>query len=245
MTAATQRPISIVDERTFTTKSSDGTDLTVSIDNAYSDYINAPARLDDIIGVFVTTLDQARNTNESVDQLVVIVRPSDYLVRSLPPGASLAAFVGSRPLAGDLSLYLAVDSPTALRTAIMDDLRRWKIDEAKAWSIGTSNLKARIGPLSVVHFGDANGPTGWGADSGLAPSMLADPDVCGPTAPEWLNRMIVLVLTRDTLLFALPDDKHQTTEFWAAAKAAIAAQSSLSSTPITCRGGHWAAVPLP
>lgn len=106
-------------------------------------------------------------------------------------------------MAGDVSFYLAVDAPNSIRTVGPSDLKRWGIDEAQAWRTGVKNIKARIGPLGVIHLGDESGASGLAADSGLAPSILADATLCSPEHPDGMNSQIVLVYARDMFLFAV------------------------------------------
>jgi hypothetical protein len=245
--AMTSQPVQTIDERTFHTKAVDGTDLTVSIDNAYAAYIADPPRLDAILARFVEGLrESGARGREPVEQLVVIVRPSDYLARSLPPGASTDAFLAPRPMAGDLSYFLAVDSPNSTRLAMKSDLTHWRIDEATAWQTATANIRKRVGTLGIVRLGEGDGPAGIGSESGLAPSILADPATCSKeSAPDGMGRQIVLLYSRDMFLFAIPSDKSETARFWTTVKQEIRAGRSLSSTPLTCRDGRWLAVAIP
>ncbi len=244
--AVTKNPTQIVDERTFKAKNSDGEEITISIDNAFAQYSANPASLNQLINRFSQmVVASAEKSNDTIDQLVIIVRPSDYIVRSLGPEKSQEKIISGRALAGDLSYFLAVDSSQTIRSAGRTDLERWKIDEASAWVRAVANVKKRLGPLSIIRLGDENGPSGLAADSGLAPSILSDPAFCSSERPEGMKGQLLLVYSRDVMLFALPQDAEQMKRFWAATKSEIAAGRSMSSTPITCRGGRWAAVSLP
>lgn len=80
------------------------------------------------------------------------------------------------------------------------------------------------------------------ADSGLAPSLLAEPVLCGPKSSDGL---LALVIERDAVLIGFPDDRASVRGFWKVAKAIIAGDQGLSSVPITCTGGHWASAAIP
>lgn len=244
---AAGQKVQTIDERTFRTKAANGTELTISIDNAYHDYRAAPERLDELVTRFAEVFqERGLAGKEPIGQLVVIVRPSNYLVLSLPPGSSLESFVPGRPMAGDLSYFLAVDSPNSIRTAAKSDLARWGIDEAAAWQKAVSHIKERVGPLGIVRLGDDKGPSGLAASSGLAPSILADPALCSQErAPNGSDGQIVLLYARDMFLFAIPSDADGTRRFWRVAKEEIATGRSFSSTPLTCRDGHWVVAPAP
>jgi hypothetical protein len=235
-----------IDDYTFDAKSSDGSDITINTDNAYAAYRADPAQLDAIIGRYTRTLAGTEDAgHDATDQLIVIVRPSDYLARNLPSGSQTGGFVAPRPMAGDLSYFLAVDSPESIRTAGKSDLARWHIDEATAWKIAIGNLGARVGSISVLHLGADDGANGIGAASGLAPSILADPTYCAKDSPAGANGEIILLYAKDFFLFTIPADKAMTSRFWTSVKAEIGAGRSLSSTPLACRDGRWQAVPIP
>ncbi len=97
----------------------------------------------------------------------------------------------------------------------------------------------------MIRFGGEEGPGGIAADSGLAPSILAEPAFCGPQAQDGTEGQVVLLYARDMFLYAAPTDREQTDRFWKAAKAEIAGGRSLSSTPLTCHDGHWVVAKAP
>ncbi len=241
-----QNPTTMIDERTFKTISSDGTELTINVENAYAAYLGDEAKLEDVIERYLATLVSSQKTAmEALDQLVVIVRPTDYIKRSLQVGSSSDNFIAPRDFAGDLSIFLAVDSPISLRSASPDDLKRWKIDEPSAWKRALDNHQARVGPIRFVRLGNETGAQGVGADSGLAPSMLAQPSLCSEQKPSGISNQIVLLYSKDIFLFALPADEQMMTTFWSVVKSEIATGRSLSNTPFTCQNGRWAVVPIP
>lgn len=148
-------------------------------------------------------------------------------------------------MAGDLSFFLAVDSAETIRTASKDDLKRWGVDEETAWARAAANIKSRVGPLAQVRLSNENGVSGFTADSGLAPSVLADPSSCGPKTPNGVAGQVVLVLARDTFLYAPAEDRELMISFWDAVERETAAGRSLSNTPITCRAGKWVSAQKP
>ena len=235
VTAQTHWPVAALDERRFTATRADGSELTVSIDEVYARYLRNPAAVDALIERFVPAA-LGPEGEATVDQLVVILRPADYLQRSLPADVPRTDVLASRPMAGDLAWYLAVDAPRTIRLASPADLARWHLDEAAAWARAVANVKGRVGPLEQTRLGDEDGADGLGAKSGLAPSVLADPAMCGPAAPEGAGGQLVLLYARDLYLYALPADAAH---FWTRARAEIAAGRSLSHTVVTCRAGRW------
>jgi len=244
--AATGVEAKVVDERTFSTRTVDCVNLQVNVDNAYEMYLRQPDALEPIIKHFVNILIHPMDHSATIDQLVIIVRPTDYLARSLGPDAKLDNFPASHPMAGDVSAFLAVDAPDRIRTITVSDLAAWKIDASTAWSTAERNIKARIGPLAFGRIeGDAVSASVMTAESGLAPSLLVQQEMCSVAAPAGLGGQVVLLYAKDAYLFALPSDRLMTARFWKTAKTAIAAGKSLSRTPITCRRGRWVTIDIP
>lgn len=237
--AMTHQPVVAVDEHTLRVKQQGRDDLTIYTDNAYAQYQADPLQIDAVVSRYSRLLLASDAGGEPVEQLVLVVRPSDYVTRSIAAGASTKNFLPGHPIAGDLSYFLAVDSSETIRTAGPTDLARWGLTEAAAWSRAIANVKVRVGPLEMIRLGDENGPSGLTAASGLAPSIISDPAFCGPAAPTGMDQQVVFVLSRDTLLFAMPSDSEQTKRFWAAVDTEAANGRTLSSTPLTCRVGKW------
>ena len=228
----TGKPTTIVDENTFKATDMNGTDLTISIDNVYRQYLANPDQIDAVMDRFVRVLVDGHRSTPRIADLVVIVRPTDYIIRTLPPGASTKNFISARPLAGDLSYFAAIDSPDTIRPVGPTDLAEMKIDEATAWARAIANTKAHIGPLELTRLGGDNGATGLFAASGLAPSVLADPSTCGDSSPNGVGKQVVLVYARDLFLFAVPSDRQMVRVFWETAKQEITAGRSMSATPV-------------
>lgn len=243
--AATGHSTTAVDERTFRARQVDGTDLTVNIDNAYQQYVASPAELNDIIARFSRLLTTENKMNEPVDRLVVVVRPSNYLELSMAQGADPKHFPLPRPLAGDISQFLAVDGTETIRLATTDDLTRWKLEQSAAWEQAVRNLKMRMGPLSPAQLGEEEGTDGFAAPSGLAPGLLVDPTLCGNGSRGAFEGFLALLYSRDMVLIASGAERKERDRFWETVRTETAADRSLSKTPLTCRGGKWAVATLP
>lgn len=244
MEAATSYPGTPVDEWTFVTKDAGGSEVTVNIENAYREYVSGPDQLESILSRFATTLAQI-NASAGVDQLVLIVRPSDYIARALGQQSMPDKGLAARPLAGDLALFLAVDSPTSIRTANVDDLKLWGLSERQAWDKAVLSIKARVGELAFAQLEGEPNSSLLVADSGLAPSILADASFCGPQALDGMDGTFVLLFGRDALLFGFPRENASIDTFWEIAKELIKSGEAMSATPITCSGGKWKSVAIP
>jgi hypothetical protein len=238
ITAITHQTATVVDQRTFRTKAANGTELTLNIDNAYAQYLRDPAQAEAVIARFARIFATPVDTTPSVEQLVVIVRPADYASRAVSPGASMKNFMPPRPMAGDLAFFLAVDAADTIRLAGPDDLKYWRLDEAQAWRRATANIKARVGTIQMIRLGDQSGATGLTAESGLAPSILAEPSFCGPTVPNGVGGQQVLLYARDMFLVASPENPDSVTALWKAARGE-AGDEPMSRNVLACRNGRW------
>lgn len=230
----------------FDTRSADGTTGRINVDNVYARYLENPEAAESIIDSFIFTLVQSHtNRREKIEQLVIIIRPADYVSKALAQKPDMTEILPSKPLAGDVAMFLAVDSEQSLRTAGPDDLSRWKIDLQTAWEVARTNIKARMGQVEMFRVGNKDGASGLGAASGLAPSLLANGTFCGPETEKDKGRMVVLVVSKDVFLYADTEDRLQTARFWKAAAQLAKDGASLSLTPLSCEQGKWVAVPFP
>jgi hypothetical protein len=206
-----------VDERTLKIVEEGQTESQINIENGFNSYIADPAALEIIIGRYAKLAMTSEKSTESVDQLVIIVRPSDYLsslVTSSLAKTSPDKLIAPRPMAGDLSFFLAVDSPETIRTASTDDLERWQLKEAAAWDRAAANIRSRLGEFTVGPIeGQPDSATAIGAESGLAPIS------CSGENPQGLESQIVLVVSRDAYIFGVPSEPDSMRRFWATAKA--------------------------
>lgn len=238
-----------VNERTLKILEEGRDETQINIENGFNSYLADPAALDSIVARYAKLSIAMDATGESVDQLVIIVRPSDYLISSglTKAGPDKAnKLIAPRPMAGDLSFFLAVDSPETIRTASTDDLERWRLDEASAWDRAASNIRSRMGGIAMGPLEDQpDSATAIGAESGLAPSLLADPVSCSLKHPKGNGRQVVLVVSRNAYIFGVPSDRDSMRRFWGTAKALTRAPAPFSATPLTCDNGRWKAIAVP
>jgi hypothetical protein len=244
MRAITGYPAIVIDEKTFKTQDTAGEEVTIYIDTVYEQYRSEPSDLDQILRRFAAIMTRHQAEAQS-DQLVVIVRPSDYVSASVGTSAKLDVFLAPRALAGDLSLFLAIDSPESIRTAQSSDLVRWGLTESDAWAKAISAIKQKVGPIGFARLEGEPDSSLLVSESGLAPSILAEPASCGPNSPDGFEGAILLLLSRDSVLFGFPKEKRSISTFWRIVRARISNQSAMSSTPITCKDGSWVSVALP
>ena len=244
ISSSTGQPAKPVDDRTFTTKDAEGSEVTISIDNAYAEYLSKPDELDTILQRFEKVFG-TKQPLPRLDQLTAIVRPSDYIVKSLGAAAATDKVPAGRALAGDLSAFLAIDSPESIRTVVFDDLKTWNLSEDQAWAKALAGIKTRVGPVGFAKLQDEPASSVMVAESGLAPSILADNALCGPASPTGFSGAMILLLSRDAFLLGFPGEKDSSKAFWKISKRLIADDGSMSKTVITCSEGRWMQVPVP
>lgn len=236
--AITHKPTRIVDERTFKATGTDGTEVTLFIDNSYNLYLASPEDLEPLVERFARVMATPADEAPGVDKLVLIVRPSDYL-EGLPVETDAEhAPVPGKPLAGDLSVFLAIDAPETIAIATAGDLARWKIDADTARSLALLNLRRRIGTIQSAEL-EKDQAEAWTAESGLASGLLADARFCGQTDSRWEGKVAFLaerdvVLVLDGRPGAAPKTRSRIAD-------RISKGATVSRTPIVCRQGSWIA----
>jgi hypothetical protein len=160
------------------------------VENVYGSYVRDPAHLDFHMGKLLSLVaNSSPESPQGVNQLVVVARPVDY-------GRALGADVLMRPLAGDVGLLLAFDTPTALGGAIRSSLEEMELTEDEAFARAVENLSGRVGEFEVQRFEHAN-VFHIKAESGLATGLLALPD-------RWRNGVsacVVFVVNREAFLW--------------------------------------------
>ena len=223
------------DSRTLHVKSG-GKEETLAIENAWVAYRSNPNNSAVILDRWAR-LALGRLDQPPVDaaRLVSVVRPAAILDQ-------LSTLV-ARPLAGDVVEALAFDSDEALRFATRSDLATLKLDEATAFKRGRANLKERIGSVNMGKLaGEEDGLEVISAESGLATGLLVSGATCGPDAPTGLGEgMHVLVLDRNSYLWANDGDPYGMGAFRRFVGRHAAAKDLLSNTPLRCVAGRWQA----
>nr|WP_298896765.1 hypothetical protein [uncultured Altererythrobacter sp.] len=231
-----------IDDWSFSAKADHGR-VRFAIRNAYNEYLAAPQSLLDVFENYTNALIEVGSAPKT-DQIVVLVRPSDQLENTnLAKTAEIdELFPHARKFAGDLSLFLAIDKPSSISYLTRADLSDFALTESEAWTIALGSTPVRIGALSVASYGAASVVT---AESGLAPSALADPSFCGPDGNPAVAGAVVLAIANDMFLIGLPEIESSMQSFWSAARSEVETGQSASETPLLCQDGKWVAIPFP
>ena len=231
-----------VDEWTIIAESDAG-EVRFNTQNAYRQYIADPLAIESVFATYIEALLEVGATT-SAGEIIVVVRPSDQIESSsLAQTQSVKdIFPAPRKLAGDLSLFLAIDKPSSISYLTRADLSDFALTEGEAWIIALGSTPVRIGELSVASYGEASVVT---ADSGLAPSALADPSFCGPDGNPTVAGAVALAIANDMFLIGLPSIESSIQSFWSAARNEVETGQSASDTPLLCQDGKWVAIPFP
>lgn len=218
----------------------------VNLDSGYSEYRDDPTQLDNVVRRWVQMFSMMAegagvSSTDLSQRLVMLVRNRLYVdgaPADLEPGKAPVW----RPLGGDAVVLLMADYPTMRGSVTQDLLTEAKLSPDEAWRIAKANSIAAMGTIQMGAYG-TDGPLAVTAESGLATSILADPDACadGPFA----NGAVVLIVDRDTFVYADPADPETIKPFWTLAREAVQSGGYASSTPLTCRGGAWRVAALP
>lgn len=231
-----------VDEWTIIAESDAG-EVRFNTQNAYRQYIADPLAIESVFATYIEALLEVGATT-SAGEIIVVVRPSDQIESSsLAQTQSIEdIFPSPREFAGDLSLFLAIDKPSSISYLTRADLSDFALTESEAWTIALGSTPVRIGELSVASFGEASVVT---AESGLAPSALADPSFCGPDGNPAVAGAVALAIANDMFLIGLPSIQSSIQSFWSTARNEVETGQSASETPLLCQDGKWVAIPFP
>ena len=231
-----------VDEWTFIAESDAG-DVRFNTQNAYRQYIADPPSIANVFSTYINALLEVGAT-KIAGQIILVVRPSDQIENSnLAQTRSIEdIFPAPRQFAGDLSLFLAIDKPSSIAYLTHDDLSDFDLTEDEAWTIALGSTPVRIGELSAASYDEAFVIT---ADSGLAPSALADPSFCGPEGNPAVAGAVTLAIANDMFLIGLPSIARSLQSFWSTARNVVEIGQSASETPLLCQDGKWVAIPFP
>lgn len=231
-----------VDEWTFIAESDAG-DVRFNTQNAYRQYIADPPSIANVFATYINALLEVGAT-KIAGQIILVVRPSDQIENSnLAQTRSIEdIFPAPRQFAGDLSLFLAIDKPSSIAYLTHDDLSDFDLTEDEAWTIALGSTPVRIGELSAASYDEAFVIT---ADSGLAPSALADPSFCGPEGNPAVAGAVTLAIANDMFLIGLPSIESSMQSFWSTARNVVEIGQSASETPLLCQDGKWVAIPFP
>lgn len=218
--------IEIVDDGTLKLKRGE-LEGSVFVANAYSSYVRDPQRLDaHLARLLHLVANMSPDSPQGVNQLVVVARPLEY-------GRALGAEVLMRPLAADVGLLLAFDTPTALGGAVRSSLEDMNVTEDEAFARAVENLSERVGDLDIQRFQHAN-VFHIRAESGLATGLLALPD-------QWRNGVpacVVLVLTRQAFLWCDMADADAVTALGQFARV-VQVPDLVSKTLLVLENGQW------
>jgi hypothetical protein len=214
------------------------------LNTGYAEYLRTPSELDSIVRKWVDLFaiaDESPAYADLTKSLVVLVRNRAY-IEAIPADAGPSKSPVWRPLAGDMIALLMVDNPTTRTTVTGDLLATSGLAADKAWRTAQDNSRAAMGSLQIGSYGPG-GPIAITAASGLATSLLADPNACESGGP--LAGAFVFVVDRDTFIIGRAEDPSTLGPFWDLTRKAVRSGNAASSTPMKCDAGKLIAAAIP
>ncbi|MEZ6022285.1 MAG: hypothetical protein R3C16_02460 [Hyphomonadaceae bacterium] len=204
-------------------------EMRINFDRGYSDYLDAPETLEDILGRWVRLV-TAPAREHGHDRLISVIRHRDMADVTYNGQAPSLVW---RPFAGDLIELLAFDSAEQIEFATHDTLNEVGLTPEQAWTLTPENVRTRMGVLERETL--TAGIDLLSGANGITPSLLSVPDFCA--APETANRLY-LVLDRNLIAIADGRRRADRAQFLAFASQVAAARESLSASPLECRDGR-------
>lgn len=202
------------------------------LENAFREYAADPGEIDTIVSRWVNGFRSSFEKEAIVtrDQLVLVLRHKSFLDPEMPG-------VHHWPLAGDIHVIYAVDTPDVVCYPSQEKLDVLGLDECALTALALENLKRiRMTPQIVAH------PTlafVSGADAYLA-SILFEDDFWSAERFAYRGDIVVIVAARDLLLVT---GSHENEGLEAIARIAhqVAGEApyAISTEPIIRRDGKW------
>ena len=220
---------------TFGRTESDCDSQNVFTDRTYGEYLKFPDTKTDIIERLVRIALESFSPNNSekpfpsdyLERLVLILRPADY---GLEMAGDNDFF--SRPFAGALKAYIALDSADRLMVAPRAGFPDSGFTDDVLFALAEANTRARVGKLDYQFLSGA-----WmvAADSGLAPSLLALPKACATDTESYF----ALLIDGFNYVTAYASDASAVTDISNIARAGIDAGGLPSEPLLLCQNGQW------
>lgn len=197
------------------------------LDRAYALYQGNPRELDNLVRVLVASLAPAPPL--TAEALVVLARPT-----ALSRAEASPLF---RPLAGDLSLFVAVDRPDSYAIVSADELRAaLKLGDAAIWTRAIANTVAKLPRNLRLTAGQ---PTEISTENGLASSLLAIDAFWDSPELSRSGAVVVTPLARDVILVAPLSDTASVERLRALMKEVQGDPNGLSNDLFVRRNGRW------
>jgi hypothetical protein len=202
---------------------------TAFLNNIYVQYSDDPDRLDLFLDrMTASSLAILAGPKPSPDALVLVARSR----------ATGSGRIGTG-LAGDVSLYLAADTPTSLCYITPKNLEEWGLTEETAFGAARTILRSGIGPLVEEEI-EGHRVFHIRAKSGLATGALALPDLWG----HGHARRAVFVDTAWMFFWANAEDAGAMESLRTYARRRMQTFDTVSKTLIEFDGSTWREVGL-
>ena len=219
----------------------------VFVDNAYNFYRADPTQLDAILARYVAAAEEAqRPETDDPSQLVVLVRPRSYLERvtRLQQGSRHRGVTAplTRPIAGDLLAFVAIDHPNTYDFPPADRLRaELKMDDDAIWTRALANTAkhlpglprpSRTKAIATLMSGD-----------GLGSSLLAEPDIWDAPTQQKGGAPVVAPVAKDMVLLVHADDAEGVAVLRQLAAKDAGDPDGLTQQLFVRRNGAWEVLP--
>jgi hypothetical protein len=218
---------------------------TAYLDNAYKFYRQDPAHLTDILKRYISIMGEtAAEPQISADKLIVLVRPASYaqtqLSMAAAPGQPDFGPLLTRPLAGDLLAFVAVDQPHTYSFPPASVLRKaLRLDDAAIFQRALENTERRV-------RGPASPPPGlfvYTTGAGVASSLVAESDFWDQPGMQIGGAPVIAPVAKDLVIVAHADDASSIASLRKAAAQSATDPNGLTSDLFVRRSGAWVLLP--
>ncbi|WP_168075553.1 hypothetical protein [Caulobacter sp. SSI4214] len=175
-----------------------GDEIKMMVEGAYGRYLNDPMSRDAVIDQLVRVT-STLNTIPAAkpDNVVILLRPSDYLANS---GLGEIKAL-TRPFSEGFIEVIAVDVGETFRVGEADEVTKIFKNRDAIWARASENTRARNTRFDVEPLGNG-GVWAISSDSSLAPFFVETPDVWAANGVTIKGDPIAVFLRRNLLLLA-------------------------------------------
>ncbi|HYE44639.1 MAG TPA: hypothetical protein VEA44_02580 [Caulobacter sp.] len=247
--AAPKLKVVVVSETELKIIGEGGEEQTQYLDNPYRMYRNDPAALDETLARFVRVVlaaDQADGANVTAKNVIVLVRPAEFvegyeaMVRE-KGDREKPSRLAHRPLPGGLAAIIAADQPDAYQYPPEVDIVQALGPIDGAWKMALANTAVLIGKPDGEEVG---GLVLISTPGGSASSLLVVEDFWVQLEKAGLGAPVVMLSSRDTLVIGFEGRKDSLRDLKLVARKLVEEpgefdEPMLSSALLAWRDGRW------
>jgi len=174
-----------------------------------------------------------------MDQAYLLVRPTSYLqeVEKTAPVGGVQRLPVTRPLAGDLLIFIGQDQGDAFSYPLREDIEKEVPDVDTAWTQIAARTEAAFGEIQLEPLNER--VSLLSANEEIGASLMASPTVWSEPSVRGVGRRIAIVVFRDALILTNADDARGVQDLRALLRRSADSPNLLSDHVFVRENGQW------